>query len=253
MGNSTYSQLLANLDLLKLAQMKLHLDEVRDFVTTNGLSFTEGLLRLSNYEVDFKEQNASRSMVKSAAFPFVKGLEDFDFGFQPSVNEQEMREFESLGFLEKNENIVFLGPSGVGKTHLATSIGVAAAKKRTSTYFMKCHDLLQQLKKAKLENRLDARIKHFCHYRLLVIDELGYLPIDKEDSNLFFQLVDARYEKKSTIVTTNMNFNEWDGVFYDAVVAGAIMDRILHHAHVVPISGKSYRLKDHLSHTDACC
>lgn len=253
MGNSTYSQLLTNLDLLKLAQMKLHLDEVRDFVTTNGLSFTEGLLRLSNYEVDFKEQNASRSMVKSAAFPFVKGLEDFDFGFQPSVNEQEMREFESLGFLEKNENIVFLGPSGVGKTHLATSIGVAAAKKRTSTYFMKCHDLLQQLKKAKLENRLDARIKHFCHYRLLVIDELGYLPIDKEDSNLFFQLVDARYEKKSTIVTTNMNFNEWDGVFYDAVVAGAIMDRILHHAHVVPISGKSYRLKDHLAHTDACC
>ena len=252
MGNSTYSQLLANLDLLKLAQMKLHLDEVRDFVTANGLSFTEGLLKLSNYEVDFKEQNASRSMVKSAAFPFVKELEDFDFDFQPSVNEQEMREFASLGFLEKNENIVFLGPSGVGKTHLATSIGIAAAKKRMSTYFIKCHELLQQLKKARLENRLDARMKHFCHYRLLVIDELGYLPIDKEDSNLFFQLVDARYEKKSTIVTTNMNFNEWDGVFYDAVVAGAIMDRVLHHAHVVPISGKSYRLKDHLAHTDAC-
>lgn len=250
MGNSTYSQLLANLDLLKLAQMKLHLDEVRDFVTANGLSFTEGLLKLSNYEVDFKEQNASRSMVKSAAFPFVKELEDFDFDFQPSVNEQEMREFASLGFLEKNENIVFLGPSGVGKTHLATSIGIAAAKKRMSTYFIKCHELLQQLKKARLENRLDARMKHFCHYRLLVIDELGYLPIDKEDSNLFFQLVDARYEKKSTIVTTNMNFNEWDGVFYDAVVAGAIMDRVLHHAHVVPISGKSYRLKDHMAHTD---
>lgn len=251
MGNSTYSQLLVNLDLLKLTQMKLHLDEIRDFVTSNGLSFTEGLLRLSNYEVDFKEQNASRSMVKSAAFPFVKELEDFDFGFQPGVSEQEMREFASLGFLEKNENIVFLGPSGVGKTHLATSIGIAAAKKRMSTYFIKCHDLLQQLKKAKLENRLDARMKHFCHYRLLVVDELGYLPIDKEDSNLFFQLVDARYEKKSTIVTTNMNFNEWDGVFYDAVVAGAIMDRVLHHAHVVPISGKSYRLKDHLAHTDA--
>ena len=251
MGNSTYSQLLVNLDLLKLTQMKLHLDEIRDFVTANGLSFTEGLLRLSNYEVDFKEQNACRSMVKSAAFPFVKELEDFDFGFQPGVSEQEMREFTSLGFLEKNENIVFLGPSGVGKTHLATSIGIAAAKKRMGTYFIKCHDLLQQLKKAKLENRLDARMKHFCHYRLLIVDELGYLPIDKEDSNLFFQLVDARYEKKSTILTTNMNFNEWDGVFYDAVVAGAIMDRVLHHAHVVPISGKSYRLKDHLAHTDA--
>lgn len=251
MNNSTYNQLSANLDLLKLTQMKLHLDEVRDFVTANGLSFTEGLLKLSNYEVDFKEQNASGSMVKSAAFPFVKELKDFDFRFQPSVSEQEMREFASLGFLEKNENIVFLGPSGVGKTHLAASAGIAAAKKRVGTYFIKCHDLLQQLKKAKLENRLDARIKHFCHYRLLVIDELGYLPIDKEDSNLFFQLADARYEKKSTILTTNMNFNEWDGIFYDAVAANAILDRMLHHAHAVPISGKSYRLKDHLSHTEA--
>lgn len=213
--------------------------EVRDFVTTNGLSFTEGLLKLSSYEVDFKEQNASRSMIKAVAFPFVKELKDYDFEFQPSVNEQEMRELASLGFLEKNENIVFLGPSGVGKTHLATSIGIAAAKKHASTYFIKCNDLLQQLKRAQLENRLDARLKHFSKYRLLIIDELGYLPINKEDSNLFFQLIDMRYEKKSTILTTNMNFNEWDGVFYDAVVANAIMDRILHHAHVVLISGKS--------------
>ena len=250
MSNSTYNQLTTNLDLLKLTQMKLHLDEIRDFVTTNGLSFSEGLLKLSNYEVDYKEQNASRSMIKAAAFPFVKELKDYDFEFQPSVNKQEIRELASLGFLEKNENIVFLGPSGVGKTHLATSIGIAAAKKRVSTYFIKCNDLLQQLKRAKLENRLDARLKHFCHYRLLIIDELGYLPIDKEDSNLFFQLIDMRYEKKSTILTTNMNFNEWDGIFYDAVVANAIMDRVLHHSHVIPISGKSYRLKDHLRQTD---
>lgn len=189
-------------------------------------------------------------MIKAAAFPFVKELKDYDFGFQPSVSEQEMRELSSLGFLEKNENIVFLGPSGVGKTHLATSIGIAAAKKHVSTYFIKCNDLLGQLKRAQLENRLDARLKHFSKYRLLIIDELGYLPINKEDSNLFFQLIDMRYEKKSTILTTNMNFNEWDGIFYDAVVANAIMDRILHHAHVIPISGKSYRLKDHLQQTD---
>lgn len=248
MNNSTYNQLTANLDLLKLTQMKLHLDEIRDFVTNNGLSFKEGLLRLSNYEVDFKEQSASRSMVKAAAFPFVKEIKDFDF--QPSVNELEIHELTNLGFLEKNENIVFLGPSGVGKTHLATAIGIVAAKKRVSTYFIKCNDLLQQLKRAQLENRLDARLKHFSKYRLLIIDEIGYLPINKEDSNLFFQLTDMRYEKKSTILTTNMNFNEWDGVFYDAVVANAIMDRILHHAHVIPISGKSYRLKDHLKAAD---
>lgn len=244
--NSTYSQLCHNIETLKLNQMLLHLDEIVDFVTANNLSFTEGLLKLSNYEVDYKEKNASRSMIKAAAFPFVKELKDYDFVFQPSVNEQELKEMCTLGFLEKSENIVFLGPSGVGKTHLATSIGIAAAKKRYSTYFIKCHDLLQQLKKAKLENRLTARLKHFCHYKLLIIDEIGYLPIDKEDSNLFFQLIDMRYEKKSTILTTNMNFNEWDEIFYDAVVANAILDRVLHHSHVIAISGKSYRLKDHI-------
>ena len=230
--------------------MLIHLDEITDFVTSNNLSFTEGLQKLSNYEVDFKEKNASKSMIKAAAFPFVKELKDYDFSFQPTVNEQELKELATLGFLEKHENIVFLGPSGVGKTHLATAIGIAAAKRRVSTYFIKCNDLLAQLKRAKLENRLDARLKHFSKYKLLVVDEIGYLPIDKEDSNLFFQLIDMRYEKKSTILTTNMNFNEWDGIFYDAVVANAIMDRVLHHSHVITISGRSYRLKDHIKPTD---
>lgn len=250
MNNTTYKQLCTNMEQLKLTQMVLHLDEVTDFVTSNNLPFTEGLLKLSNYEVDFKEKNASRSMIKAAAFPFVKELKDYDFDFQPGVNEQEIKELCTLGFLERSENIVFLGPSGVGKTHLATSIGIAAAKRRVSTYFIKCNDLLQQLKRAKLENRLEARLKHFCHYRLLIIDEIGYLPIDKEDSNLFFQLIDRRYEKKSTILTTNMNFNEWDGIFFDAVVANAILDRVLHHSHVIAISGKSYRLKDHMKQTE---
>ena len=225
--------------------MLLHLDEVIDFVNKNELSFAEGLIKLTNYEIDFKEINMIKSMVKTGAFPHLKELKDFDFSFQPTVNKQQLLDFETLRFLEKHENIVFLGSSGVGKTHLATSIGIAAAKKRCSTYFIKCHDLLQQLKKAKLENRLDARLKHFCKYKLLIIDELGYLPIDKEDSKLFFQLIDMRYEKRSTILTTNINFNEWDDVFYDAVIANAILDRILHHAHVISITGKSYRLKDH--------
>ena len=247
MSNSTYNQLTANLELLKLTQMKLHLDEIRDFVTTNGLSFTEGLLKLSSYEVDFKEQNASRSMIKAAAFPFVKELKDYDFEFQPSVNEQEMRELASLGFLEKNENIVFLGPSGVGKTHLATSIGIAAAKKHASTYFIKCNDLLQQLKRAQLENRLDARLKHFSKYRLLIIDELGYLPINKEDSNLFFQLIDMRYEKKSTIVTSNINLSDWNQIFLDNMLASAILDRLVHHSTIVNILGNSYRTATALS------
>lgn len=248
--NSTYEQLCRNLETLKLTQMQLHLDEVADFVTANRLSFSEGLLKLTSYEADFKAASAAKSMIKAGAFPHHKELKDFDFAFQSCINQQQIAEFGTLRFLEQNENIVFLGTSGVGKTHLATSIGIEAAKKRISTYFIKCNDLLQQLKKAKTENRLQDRLKHFCHYRLLIIDELGYLPIDKEDSNLFFQLIDMRYEKKSTILTTNINFSEWDSVFYDAVVANAILDRVLHHANVVSISGKSYRLKDHMKATD---
>lgn len=243
---STYVQLTKNLDYLKLTQMITHLDDTIDFINTNNLSFVDGLAKLTNHEIDFKEASMIRAMVKVGAFPHRKEVKDFDFEFQPSINQQQILDFTTLRFIEKQENIVFLGPSGVGKTHLATSIGIAAAKKRTSTYFIKCHDLLQQLKRARLENRLDTRLKHFTKYRVLIIDELGYLPIDKDDSKLFFQLIDMRYEKKSTILTTNINFNNWDEIFYDAVIANAILDRILHHAHVVSISGKSYRIKDHM-------
>jgi len=243
---STYTQLVDNLEYLKLKQMITHLNDVVDFINKNNLSFVDGLIKLTTHEIDFKEANMIRSMVKVGAFPHHKELKDFDFEFQPSVNKQQMLDFTSLRFLENQENIVFYGPSGVGKTHLATSIGIAAAKKRYSTYFIKCHDLLQQLKRSKLENRLDSRLKHFLKYKVLVIDELGYLPIDKDDSKLFFQLIDMRYEKKSTIFTTNINFSNWDEVFYDAIIANAILDRILHHAHVVSINGKSYRIKDHL-------
>lgn len=148
--------------------------------------------------------------------------------------------------IEQKENIVFLGSSGVGKTHLATSIGIAAAKKRNSTYFIKCNDLILNLKKAKLENRLETRLKHYARYKLLIIDEIGYLPIDEDDAKLFFQLIDMRYENKSTIFTTNASFKSWGEIFQDPRLANAILDRILHHATVVNIVGDSYRLKDHI-------
>ena len=247
---TTYKQLIHNLEYLKLKQMITHLDDVIDFINSNRLSFVDGLIKLTGHEIDFKEANMIRSMVKVGAFPHKKEINEFDFEFQPSINREKILDFINLRFLEFKENIVFLGSSGVGKTHLATSIGIAAAKKRYSSYFIKCNDLITQLRKAKLENRLDARLKHFTKYRLLIIDELGYLPIDKEDSKLFFQLVDMRYEKKSTILTTNINFNNWDEVFYDPVIANAILDRLLHHAHVVSINGKSYRLKDHIKNDD---
>lgn len=243
--NSTYQQLIKNLDYLNLKQMIEHLGDTIDFSMKNQLSFVDTLVKLTNYEIDVREKSMINSMVKVAGFPHRKEMSEFDFDFQPTINKQQMLDFTSLRFLEEKENIVFLGTSGVGKTHLATSIGIAAAKKRTSTYFIKCNDLIMNLKRAKLENRLESRLKHYSKYKLLIIDEIGYLPIDREDAKLFFQLIDLRYEKKSTILTTNISFKEWDGVFQDTMLANAILDRVLHHATVVNIVGDSYRIKNH--------
>lgn len=243
--NNSFQQLVQNLEYLKLKQMTQHVNEVVDFSINNQLSFVDTLVKLTNYEIDVREKNMIHSMVKVGAFPHRKEIGEFDFDFQPSINKQQILDFVSLRFLEKNENIIFLGPSGVGKSHLATSIGIAAAKKRTSTYFIKCHDLIQNLKRARLENRLEARLKHYTKYRLLIIDEIGYLPIETEDAKLFFQLIDMRYEKRSTILTTNVNFKAWDEVFQDTKLANAILDRVLHHATVVSIVGQSYRIKNH--------
>ncbi|WP_121614236.1 IS21-like element helper ATPase IstB [Mesobacillus foraminis] len=243
--NSTYQQLLKNLEYLNLKQMIEHLGDTIDFSMSNQMSFVDTLVKLTNYEIDVREKNMINSMVKVAGFPHLKELSEFNFDFQPTINKQQMLDFTSLRFLEEKENIVFLGTSGVGKTHLATSIGIAAAKKRTSTYFIKCNDLIMNLKRAKLENRLESRLKHYTKYKLLIIDEIGYLPIDREDAKLFFQLIDLRYEKKSTILTTNISFKEWDGVFQDTMLANAILDRVLHHATVVNIVGDSYRIKNH--------
>lgn len=173
---SNYRQLLANLEYLK--QMALHLDEVVDFSITHEVSFIDCLIRLTNHEIDVREKNMIQSMVKVAGFPFLKEMSSFEFRFQPGINQQQIMDFISLRFIENQENIVFLGPSGAGKTHLATSIGIAAAKKRNSTYLIKCHQLIENLRKARTESRLESRLKHYSRYKLLIIDEIGYLPID---------------------------------------------------------------------------
>ena len=244
---NNYQLLQRNLQDLKLTQMSLKIDEYITKINEDKISIVDALCELTSREIEVKNFNATNAMVKVAGFPHLKEIKDFDFDFQPKINKQQFLDFESLRFLVNNSNIILIGNSGVGKTHLATSIGIAAAKKRISTYFIKCQDLIEQLKKAYLENKLDSRIKHFSKYKLLIIDEIGYLPIGEQEAKMFFQLIDRRYEKKSTIVTSNINLSNWNEVFVDSMLASAILDRLVHHSSIVNILGSSYRTATALS------
>ncbi len=241
---TNYTRLLSNLEELQLNRIKDNLDEHIGRINNKELDYIESLHELTNLEIQAREDRATHACVRVANFPYRKELKDFDFSFNPKINKEKILDFKHLRFIENKENILFLGVPGVGKTHLATSIGIEAAKNRKITYFINCHDLILQLKRAKLKNRLETRLKFFSKYKVLIIDEVGYLPIDKEGANLLFQLINKRYENSSTIITTNKPFSEWGEVFGDSVLASAILDRLLHHSHVINIVGSSYRLKD---------
>lgn len=244
MINNIYFELLNNLESLGLIEIKNSIDNIIERVNKNEIDFTNGLCELTEREIAFRKERAKIALVKTANFPFQKTLNDYDFSFQPTLNKNEILDLKYMKFIDNHENIIFLGPPGVGKTHLSISIGMETALNRISTYFISCHDLIMQLKRAFLENRLEQRLKHFTSYTVLIIDEVGYLPLDKDASNLFFQLIAKRYEKKTTILTTNKNFSEWGEVFGDNVIANAILDRLLHHSKIFSIKGRSYRTKD---------
>lgn len=239
-----YAKLLNNLETLKLEKMYSYVPAYLDTVIKDNISVLDALIHLTDKEIEYKNEMASKIQITVAGFPFVKKVEDFNFDFQPSVNKAEINDLCTLRFIENKENILFYGTPGVGKTHLATAIGVEAASKLYLTYFISCHDLIQNLRKAYDENRLEARLKHYNKYKLLIIDEIGYLPIDKLGANLFFQLITKRYEHNSTIITTNQPFSKWGDVFSDVTLANAILDRLLHHSHIIKIVGPSYRTKD---------
>ncbi len=240
---NNYNKLINNLNDLSLYKISDNIDKYIPLINNGDKNVVDSLYELTQMEIALKTERAMNACVKVANFPFIKTFDDFDFSFQPSINKEQIINYKYLKFIEDKENLVFIGSPGVGKTHLATSIGIEAAKQRTCTYFISCNDLILQLKRARIENRLEQRLKFFCKYKLLIIDEVGFLPLDMEASNLFFQLIAKRYEKSSTIITTNKPLSKWAEIFIDPVLTNAILDRLLHHANVVNIVGRSYRTK----------
>ena len=240
----SYTKLMNGLTDLGLHKMQEHLDFYIKAVNSGEKSFTDALEELIEIEKANNQLRAINACVKTANVPILKTIDDFDFSFQPGIHRKEILEFTSLGFIERTENILFVGSSGVGKTHLATAIGIECARNRYSTYFISFENLVNQLKRALLENRLEARMKFFSRYKVLIIDEIGYMPVDLDGANLIFQLIARRYEKHCTIITTNIPFSKWGEVFGSPTLANAVLDRLLHHSAVISIKGPSYRLKE---------
>lgn len=243
-----YQSLINNLESLELNRIKENIDKFLDMIADGSKTALDAIYELTEMEMGFRKEQAITGCVKVANFPYLKEINEFDFSFQPSIDKNKIMDLVTLRFLETAENIIFCGTPGVGKTNLAVSIGIEAAKQRYCVYFITFQNLITQLKKAASENRLEARIKWFCRYKLLIIDELGYQRMDTDSANLFFNLISKRYEKSSTIITTNSPFSKWSDIFQEPVLTNALLDRLLHHCSVININGPSYRLKDQMQY-----
>lgn len=230
---------------LKLTTIGEQYDGVSLLAAKESWNYSQYLHELLLVEFHNRMNRSKFTLTKLAGFPAIKTIEQFDYSFTIGVNSKQIEELASLSFIKKHENIVFLGQSGVGKTHLAIAIGYKAVMNRYKVRFTSIAELISDANKAKREKRYDAFLKNIAMPSVLIIDEIGYFNMSKEDANHFFQIISARYEKSSTIFTSNLVFSQWAGVFGgDKIVTTAILDRILHHSHIINIQGESYRLKE---------
>ena len=230
---------------LKMPRALEIVDDTLGRLERGELSAVEAIDTLLAEELAIRESRRVRTALTMARLTPIKTLAGFDFTFQPSLDRERILALAELGFVDRCEAVHLLGPPGTGKSHLATALGVEAVKAGRSVYFATLADIIGALAKAEREGRLRDKIRFFCRAALLIVDEIGYLPVIPGGGNLFFQLVNARYERGAMILTSNRGFAEWGEVFGDAVVATALLDRLLHHAVVVQIDGASYRLRQH--------
>jgi DNA replication protein DnaC len=232
------------LSRLKLTGIRDRLDNLLDEASKGNLTLRETLSFLCTYEIGSKDDRRNQMGISMAKFPCVKTLDQFDFGEQPALDPKQIRELATGRWIGHGDSLLLLGPPGVGKTHLAIALGREAIRSGYTVLFCSATSLMAQLVKGHSDRFLKEQLDYFGKPKLLIIDELGYLPFERSAAHLFFQLVCRRYERGSTLITSNKRLDEWGDLFGDTTVATAILDRLLHHSHVVTIPGESYRLRE---------
>lgn len=232
------------LDKLKMEAVGDQLDTLCEQAAKNDLDYRAFLTEALKAEWQSRRARGAETRMRQARLPALHTLESFDFDFQPGIDRKVIRELASLAFVERGDNAVFLGPPGVGKTHLAISLGIKAVEAGHRVLFLTLDELLTKLRKASAEQKLEPVLKQLTYPKVLILDELGYLPMNRDQASLFFRLITRRYERASLILTSNKGFADWGEVLGDSVMATAILDRLLHHATTVNIKGESYRLKE---------